>query len=344
MKLSRDETANLCRSLSLLLHGGIGLAEGLYLLAETEQETGKALLLSLAGALETGSSLSGAMEAQAVFSADVTGMVRIGEETGRLEEALEALGLYYEEQVRMFRQIRSALTYPCLLLFLLLGVLVILLVKVLPVFDSVYASLGTGMTGVAGGLLILGQGLELVLPGMLVLLAVPVVLILVGALSPRLRQQAGAFLARHLGDRGVFRKFSNARFARAMAMGLGSGLPMEEALSLSAQLLADLPGAADRCSRCAAAAAQGAALSDAMGDAALLTPAQSRLLEAGLRSGNGDRVMAHLADRIMEEAGTELETVVSRVEPALVLGASVLVGTILLAVMLPLADILSVIG
>ena len=63
-----------------------------------------------------------------------------------------------------------------------------------------------------------------------------------------------------------------------------------------------------------------------------------------MRGGNGDRVMTEVADRMMEDAGLALDNAVAKVEPAMVLAASVIVGMILLAVMLPLANIMASIG
>ena len=76
----------------------------------------------------------------------------------------------------------------------------------------------------------------------------------------------------------------------------------------------------------------------------LLSPAQSRLLSLGIQGGNADSVMENIAGQMMEDAQASLETAVSRVEPVMVLVSSLLVGLILLAVMLPLVDIMSVIG
>ena len=68
------------------------------------------------------------------------------------------------------------------------------------------------------------------------------------------------------------------------------------------------------------------------------------MLAVGLKGGNADRVMEEIAVRQMEEAETALDAAISRVEPAMVLTASVLVGMILLSVMLPLLNILSTLG
>ena len=158
------------------------------------------------------------------------------------------------------------------------------------------------------------------------------------------RERAAGWYSRRFGDRGLSRKFNNARFARGLSMGLSSGLPLEEALALSRQLLEDVPGAAKRCRTCEALLKEGRPLAAALEEAGLLPPAQCRMLAVGLRSGSADRVMEDVARQLSREAKEALEDTLSRVEPAMVLSASVLVGLILLAVMLPLMDIMSTIG
>ena len=81
-----------------------------------------------------------------------------------------------------------------------------------------------------------------------------------------------------------------------------------------------------------------------MGDTGLLPAAACRLLTLGMRGGSGDEVMEEIARRLSDEAQLALESKVGKVEPALVLVTSVLVGAILLAVMLPLMNIMTTIG
>lgn len=242
----------------------------------------------------------------------------------------------------MDRRVRSALLYPAVMLALMLVVIGVLLVKVLPIFDDVYASLGTRLTGVAAGLLTVGRWLEGALP---VFWAVLAALVLIGflftAVGP-LRRSLVSFWQRGHGDRGVSRKLNNARLAQAMAMGMASGLPLEEALGLSAGLVEG--GARRRCEDCRKRLDNGEALSAALKASGLLPASQSRLLELGQRGGAGDASMEKIARDLSEEGEAALDAAVSRVEPALVLLCSVLVGLILLSVMLPLMHIMSAIG
>ena len=344
MKLTQVEIADFCRRLAMLLHAGIGIADGVFLLAEEETEPIRGLLQNLGSQMDTGKMLSEAMADSGAFPACVTGMVQMGERSGSMEAVLNALAQFYEQRSRSNRRIKHALAYPAILLALMLVVVGVLLMKVLPVFDDVYASLGSGLTGVAAGLLHAGQWIEKIMPALFVLLAVAVLAGLVYAFCATVRNQVNAWVMARFGDRGVFAKFNNANFARALAMGLGSALPLEDAVELSGKLLADIPHAARRCNDCAQELRSGKTLVDAMGSAGFLPPAESRMLAVGLRQGSGDQVMADIADRLMEQAEESLENTVAKMEPAMVLVASALVGVILLSVMLPLMNIMAAIG
>ena len=338
--ISNDDIASLCLELSLLLHAGVSTGDALSLLAEEGDRGG--VLKAMAEQVDSGETLSAALRESGAFPTYVCGLVEVGERTGRTEEALSALSRYYEDRVRLARRVRSALLYPAVMLALMLVVIGVLLVKVLPIFDDVYASLGGRLTGVAAGLLTLGRWLEGAMPVLFAVLVVVAAAVLLFTLAQPLRQRVLSLWQRSRGDSGVSRKLNNARLAQALAMGMASGLPLEEALGLSAGLVEG--GARRRCEDCRKRLDNGEALSAALKASGLLPASQSRLLELGQRGGAGDASMEKIARDLSEEGEAALDALVSRVEPALVLVCSVLVGLILLSVMLPLMHIMSAIG
>lgn len=345
MELTNLEIADLCRELALLLHAGVRLDDGLFLLAEEEQNPPyKSLLTQLARGVSEGAFLHQAFEQAGCFSVYMVGLLQVGERVGRIEEALNALSRYYEEKEQLDQRVRSALTYPAVLLLMMMIVIVILLSKVLPVFNEIYASLGGRLTGVAGGLLALGQILDRAMPVLCVLLAAVLVLLAAFAMHRGFRKQVLKIWHRHLGDRGVSRKLNDARFAQALSMGYSSGLPLEEAVELAGVLLRDIPTAVERSNACRKLLDKGASLSHAMVETGLLSVSTCRLLTLGMQGGTGDTVLEEIARRMSEEAQLALENRISKVEPALVLVTSVLVGAILLSVMLPLMNIMTAIG
>ena len=177
--LSHEEISSLCLELSLLLHAGVGLGDALALLGEESDRSNRELLESMARQVDDGDPLSAAMKSAGCFPAYVCGLIEVGETSGRTEEALSALSRYYEDRVRMDRRVKSALLYPAVMLAVMLIVIAVLLVRVLPIFDDVYASLGGRLTGVAAGLLNIGRWLEGAMPVLFAVLAVAAVLPLI---------------------------------------------------------------------------------------------------------------------------------------------------------------------
>lgn len=342
--LSRAELSALCLELSLLFHAGVNTADALTLMAEEGGAEEQAMLRAMAARVDEGAPLSAALREAGRFPSYLCGLVEVGERSGRLEEALAALSRYYEDAARMDRQVRAALLYPAVMLVLMLAVIAVLLVKVLPIFDEVYATLGGRLTGVAGGLLALGRGLDAAMPVLCVLLALAVIFLAAFSALPAFRARVTALWRRSRGDKGTARQRNNARMAQALAMGLRSGLRPEESLELAAGLLEDAPAARARCLDCRARLDGGSGLGQAMKEAGVLSAGQCRLLELSQRGGAGDEAMERLAEALSEESQAALEEKVSRVEPALVLVCSVLVGLILLSVMLPLMHIMAAIG
>lgn len=342
--LSALQTADFFRGLVLQLHAGICLADAVFLLAEEESEHIQRQYRTMGELLDSGGEPAAVLEQSGLFPAYACRMVAAGTCTGKLEETLEALADHYEQRHETARAIGNAVAYPVMVFALMLLVVFVLLTKVLPVFDRVYASLGSRLTGISAWLLYIGQGLDAVWPALAAVFAIlTVAWILHARWEPFRKCMNGWFLAR-FGDRGIARSFHNADFVQVMAMGLASGLSMEDALSLAGELLEEIPAARVRCGVCTAQIKNGKNLDEAMTGAELLSPAEGRLLAVGIRGGNADTVLREMSRKKTRQAWEELERKVHRIEPALVLVSSVLVGTILLAVMLPLLDIMSTIG
>ena len=343
--LSNEYISAFCLQIALLMHAGINLADGIHMLAEDEtDEKSKELLQFLAGELDDGIQLSEAMAETGCFPDYVINMAATGEGTGRTEQAFKALADYYDNQKQLNDRIRSALVYPIVLLFLMVIIIGILLVQVLPIFNKVYNQLGSSMDGMAGGLLKLGQGLSNFLPVIGVVVGAFAVTAILILYNSKVRNVVISWFRRHFGEYGLNRKISMARFASAFTMGMLSGLPMEEAMKLAAAFHQDVPQANERYELCLRLLEQGEPLAEAMRTAKIFEPLYCRMLALGIKSGNGDDVMEEISRRLNDDAAQSIEELVSKVEPTIVIVTSIIVGIILVAVMLPLMNIMTSIG
>ena len=342
-QLSNDEISTLFRELSYLIHSGMGHADALTLMSE-EADQNKEMLKQMADDTDLGSTLSDAVEKTNRFPKYASRLLMVGERSGRVEETLNAIADNYEGQDRLNRQLRTSLLYPTILLLIMLVVIVVLLVYVLPIFDRVYAQFGVTMTGIAGALLSFGRFMRSIMPFLCGLLCVAVLGCLLLAASQTVRTKLLSLWRKKHGDKGVARQINDTRFALALSMGLHSGMAIEDALHLASQVLEDVPSAKARVEKCVSELENGSSLPKALEEADLMPKTECRLLGAGLRSGVGDLAMEQITSRMTERTELIISEKVSRVEPTLVIITSLLVGMILLAVMLPLVNIMSTIG
>lgn len=344
-KLTNEEIGAVCLSLYHLIHAGVGVGDAFALMAQDEEDSrAKMRLEQMTECADAGQPLARIFRQAGCFPDYVCDLMDVGEQVGRTEQTLEALARHYEGRARLERRLRGALLYPCALLGVMLAVVAILLIWVLPVFDEVYARLGSGLTGVAGGLLVLGRTLRRMLPVLCVLLVPVGVLLGVMFLSPVLRGRIGGLWRRIRGAKGPGGKIEAARVAQALALGMSSGLTDEQTVELALSMTPEDSAVHQRCARCLAQLEAGQTLAGALRSSELLSGARCRLLDAAVKSGRGEAAMEQIARQMLEEGETALESAVSRIEPTLVMVTSLLVGAILLTVMLPLAHIMSGIG
>ena len=344
-QMTNEELSFLFRELGNLFAAGIGGGDAFALLADGEEDACFCrLFASLSRDCDEGLPLHRALHRSGIVPHDACALLSVGETVGKTESTLRALGDYYDSRARLLRQIKATLLYPAVLLAVMLVVVLVLLVWVLPVFNDVYARLGSRLTGLAGALLAVGNGLRAALPWLCALLGLAIIAAIAIAVSSKLRNFLVHRWRSVQGDRGISRRLNTARFVQALAMGLHSGLNDSEAVTLATELTEGTPAFARRAQNCLAELDGGCSLADALRHAAILTPGESRLLETGIRSGSADEAMSQLARRLSDEAEEALAATAGRIEPALVGLMSVLVGLILLSVMLPLMQIMTAIG
>lgn len=343
--VSNEYVSAFCLEMSLLLHAGIGIEDGLYLLIEDEKDKkSKKMLEQLADLVTEGKPFSEAVREVGTFPKYVGDMIETGEETGRLEQSFQALADYYDRQQQLMSQIRSALLYPFILMILMLVILVVLLVKVLPIFNQVYEQLGGTMGGTAKLLLRFGDWLGSIMP---VLCGIIFVIVLVAAVIACSKRARGFFVKLYkkvFGGHGIVRRMGEARFASAMAMGMMSGLNTEDAFR-TAMLFQDVnQKTKKRYENCLEMLEVGEPMAKSFRENEVLEASFCRILDLGAKSGTSDTAMAEISRRMDDRVQLEIARKVGKIEPTIVIITSILVGIVLITVMLPLIHIMSSIG
>ena len=334
-----------CMELHILLQAGITFGDGILMIQDDEPDKeGKALLQRLIDSLENGSQLSTALGEAKCFPNYMTRMVEIGEKTGRLSETMKALSKYYDNQSRVRESIKNAVLYPAILLVLMLAVVIVLLVKVLPIFNGVFNQMGTQMSPLAAKFMQFGGWLESATVSIVVVLCVIAFLALTAWVIPYVRKKITELFKNILGARGIFGEIATAHFTSAMALSLASGLDSGKAVEMAANVSGGIKSIDEKHKTCLESINSGVTLAEAMRNSKILSPRDSRMLSLGERSGTTDTVIADIAIRAERNVQEAIDRIVSKIEPTLVIVTSIIVGVILFSVMSPLMNIMTTIG
>lgn len=340
--LTYTETAAFCSQMSMILKAGISSYEGLTIMTEDAKESDEKELLGLANEtlIATGSFYE-AIAATGAFPNYMLSMVKIGEETGRLDEVMESLSSYYEREAGLATTIKNAITYPCIMILMMIAVILVLMTKVMPVFDQVFRQLGSEMGGFSKAILTLGKFLN---SHSIILIVLLVIIVALGIFLTRTasgQRSLLAFAGKFRFTRMLASEIDTYRFANGMALTLSSGLTPEDSLKLTKPLIQEGPFLS-KIESCIEKVASGEDLCDSLLSSGIFTGVYTKMASIASRTGVMDEVMKKISAAYEEEIDTRIGKILAAVEPTLVVILSVAVGVILLSVMLPLINIMSV--
>ena len=339
--LSNTEVSSFCGQIALILKSGISSLEGITIMLEdTDTPQEQAILKAILENLEETGSLCQALDSTGLFPAYMVHMVEIGEETGSLDQVMDSMRNHYEREDMIAKSIRNAVTYPLIMAGMMVAVIVVLLVKVMPIFNQVFIQLGTEMTGFSRGLMNLGTIINRYAILFIIIIAVIVFCILVGTKTAVGREIAHKLAYKFAPTRKMREEIAACRFSSGMALTLRSGLNPERGLELTDMLTED-PYFKERLTECKKEVDDGMDLSEALHKTGIFTGLYARMASIGTKTGSMDQVMEQIAELYQDHIDNRINNRLAVLEPTLVIVLSLIVGVILLSVMLPLMGIMS---
>lgn len=337
--VTRRDVSVMTRELATLLDSGLTLDQSLRLMIDlVESEPTRKLLSEILDAVHGGSSLADALAAhERVFSRAYVSMVRAGEAGGSLNEVLARLAQHLDQAEALSEQVRSAMVYPVLLLFMAGLSIVILLTVVLPQFTVLFENAEAELPLLTR--VVIGLGGFVQRGWWLILLAIAG---LVLYLRRMLRQPA----SRAVIDRFALRvplfgellvKLDVARFARTLATLLANGVPLLTALSIVKDTLANT-ALREAVESASAGVKEGQGLAGPLSRTGRFPKLALHLTGVGERSGRLEPMLAKVAEIYDREVQSTIERLMTLLVPALTISLGVLIAGIIGAI---LAAILS---
>lgn len=344
-RLRGKQLVVLTEQLSTLVFAGLPIDEALSALSdETDDARLKRVVAALRARVLEGRTLADAFrEFPDSFPELFPATTAAGEQTGRLGEALGRLAEYTRNRDSLQRELIAALAYPLLLLVVALAVVTGLMTSVVPkivaVFDNIQAELPwlTRLL-IATSNVLADYGIGL-LAG-LVLLVVGTVLAL---RREDVRSRLDGLMLRLPMFGRLLRAADTARAARTLAVLIGSGVPVLDALKLAAPTLKRLP-LREGMKRAAARVREGASLARGLTEARVFPAVALRLVGSGEKSGRLPEMLDAAADHLARDVRQAMAVTNAILSPLLILVVGAIVLAIVLAILLPIFELNTLIG
>lgn len=344
IKLSNEEIASFCSQMAMLQQAGIAPVESIsIMLSDVKTNSGKELLTQILEVCRQGEPFYKALESTGAFPDYVINMLSLGEESGNLDDCMVSLAAYYEKEQSIADSLKSAVTYPFIMIAMMVVVIFVLISKVMPIFNQVFVELGSEMTGFSASLLKLGNSLNRYSIVFLVIIILIAVIWLLATKTTPGRKITAKVLTVFPLTKGFYESIACERFASGMALALSSGMDTFTGLDMVAALVNN-EKMQEKIKSCKEALLQGDTLAEALNNSKIFNNLHSQMVGVGFRSGNIDSVMVKIADSYEKETDRRIQGIISVLEPTLVIILSVIVGLILLSVILPLMGIMASIG
>ncbi|HKY22305.1 MAG TPA: type II secretion system F family protein [Vicinamibacterales bacterium] len=341
-KVNPKNLAVFVRQFSVMIDAGLPLVQCLQILGSQEEDKNFAeTILVTREDVESGASLADAMKKHPkVFDPLFTNMIAAGEAGGILDTILKRLATYIEKAVKLKGQVKSAMIYPIAVIVIAVVVVGVILWKVIPTFAALFAGLGA----------------ELPLPTRIVIWLsdflvsfMPFIIVGIVAIGWGFKAYYATVAGRHQIDAItlklpvlglLMRKIAVARFCRTLSTLLSSGVPILDGLDITARTSGNsVIEAAIQVTR--TSIERGETISAPLKETGVFPPMVTQMIAVGETTGALDTMLAKIADFYEEEVDTAVAGLLTLLEPIMIAFLGGAVGGIVIAMYLPIFDLIS---
>jgi type IV pilus assembly protein PilC len=340
-KVSAKELAVFTRQFSVMIDAGLPLVQCLEILSNQQENKGFARALgAVRGSVEAGSTLANALRLfPKTFDDLYSNMVEAGETAGILDTILQRLSAYIEKAVKLRRAVLSALIYPVAVVVIAGGVILLLLWKVVPIFATLFAGLGVDLplpTRIVIGLS--NAVATFALPGLVAgALAVWGLKVYYGTPNGRMLIDSLILKLPLLGN--LMRKIAVARFTRTLGTLITSGVPMLEAMDITARTSGNAV-IEKAILRVRKAVETGRTIVDPLRETGVFPNMVVQMIGVGEQTGALDAMLQKVADFYEDEVDASVGDLLTAMEPMIILFLGVVVGGVVISMYLPLFSLI----
>jgi len=340
-RIKAGDIAYLSRQLATMLGAGVPVVQAFTILGQGhENPRMQELLMNIRNDIESGTALSQALDKHPQYFDELyVSLVGAGEQSGQLEELLGRIATYKEKTEALKQKVKKAMFYPAAVVAAAILVTGILLVFVIPKFQSFYASFGATLPAFTRWVIGLSESVQHV--GwlyLLVIIAIGVGLVQGRKRSPSFHRFQDKMLLKVPVIGLIMRKSAVARFARTLAITFSAGVPITEAMETVANATGNVIYQ-EAVMRASVQVSGGQRLHRALEDTAIFPNVVTQMIAVGEESGEIDTMSSKVADFYEQEVDALVDGLSQLLEPMIMVVLGVVVGGLVIAMYLPIFNL-----
>jgi type IV pilus assembly protein PilC len=329
------------RQFATMIDAGLPLVQCLDIQSEQQQNKNFGEVLGrVKSDVEQGSTFAESLGRHPrIFDELYVNLVTAGEVGGVLDTILNRLSVYLEKADSLKRKVKSAMVYPITVMVVAIGVLVLLLVKVIPVFEKMFKDFGGELPGPTRMVISVSHTMQHLMPFLIAGgIAGAIAWVQARRRSPRFRFQTDALFLKIPVFGPLLKKVAVARFSRTFSTMLSSGVPILDALDICARTAGNKVIEAGL-QKTRAAISEGKTIAEPLKAVGVFPGMVVQMIAVGEQTGAMDSMLSKLADFYDDEIDNAVSALTSMLEPLMMVFLGGSVGTILIAMYLPIFKI-----
>ncbi len=337
--VSPQDLVKFVRQFATMIDAGLPLVQCLEILSSQEPNKIFAVVLrDIKSTVEQGSTFSDALRRHPkIFDALFTNLVQAGEVGGILDTILNRLAQYIEKRQKLARQVRGALVYPTAVIMIMIVVMTVLLTWVIPAFENMFAEFGAkdALPALTKAVIAVSRNFVTFLP-ILVLIGAGAAFALVTIYRrPRGRRFFHGLMLKTPVVGNVLQKIAVARFTRTLGTLLGSGVPILDALEIVAKASGNMV-VEEGIMYARLKISEGKNMAEPLSELKVFPGMVVQMVAVGEQTGALDTMLNKIADFYEDEVDVAVAALTSLIEPILMVVIGSMVGTVLIAMYMPI--------
>jgi Type II secretory pathway, component PulF len=334
-----------CRIFSTMINAGLPLIQCLDLLAQQEENKIFAKIIrAIKDDIEGGTSLTDALKKYPkVFDELFVNLIAAGEAGGMLDIILGRLSNYLEKAMKLKKRVKSAMTYPAAVLVISMGVVALLLIKVIPVFQKMFEGMGGQLPGPTMMLITASEFAQTYW------WAILAVIIGIGfAFNRFYRTEKGRWMIDSLSLRApvfgpLLKKVAVAKFSRTLSTMMSSGVPILEGLNIVSKTSGNKV-VEDALLKTRQSISEGRTIAEPLAETGIFPAMVVQMIAVGEATGALDTMLTKIADFYDDEVDAAVDAMTALLEPVMMVFLGGIVGGMIIAMYLPIFKLASVVG